>query len=322
MPSSTDSDAPQGAATTETFDAAGGLHPDAPFRRALVVANPVAGRGSGQKAGREVTEGLNRLGVSTELHLTSERGDGRARVRCLDQDVDLVVSVGGDGTLREVFDGLCNLDTAVATVPLGTANVLGLDLGLPRDVDSVLEVIAGRKTVAIDLARVNGHVSFLVTGVGLDAAIVRELELRRDGPITKWDYTGAILHALRGYEPPRMSVEVDGELVGKDIELVLVSNIINYGGFLKLSADRQLDDGLYEVYLFRDASPRKLLSVAVRGFLSHLPKKGGGSLEVRRARTVRVSSEEPVPYQVDGDFRGVTPVEVVVGERQVRLLVP
>jgi diacylglycerol kinase (ATP) len=290
-----------------------------PFRRALVVANPIAGRGRGHKVGREVVEGLLRRGVQAELHLTTARGCGRARVRCMDPECDLVVSVGGDGTLREVFDGLCDSDVPVGLVPLGTANVLGLDLGLPRDVDRALEVMAARKLARIDAALVNGHLSFLVTGVGIDGMTVRELERRRTGPITKATYVGALVRALRGYRAPSLRVELDGRAVEGKFGLVLISNIVHYGGVFRLSPDRRLDDGLFEVYLFRDASPAALAGVALRGLLGRLP---GGAGELRRARRARIESDRPVAYQVDGDFRGETPVELEVADRQYRLLVP
>ena len=298
---------------------AANLHPDAPFRRALVVANPIAGRGHGRGVGREVLEGLSRMGVPAELHLTRERGDGRARVRGMDAEIDLVVSVGGDGTLREVLDGVVRPDVVVGAVPMGTANVLSLDLGLPRDVDRALEVMAGRKTTPIDLALANGHLSFLVTGVGLDAIAVREVEARRSGPITKLSYVAAGLRALEGYRPPHLCVEIDGSVQPGRYGQVLISNIINYAGALKLAPDRQLDDGLYEVYLFPSGKLLPLFMNALHGVVGHLP---GGGVTMQRAREVRVTSDRPVPIQVDGDFKGETPLEFAVTERQVRLLVP
>jgi YegS/Rv2252/BmrU family lipid kinase len=284
-----------------------------------VVANPIAGHGHGRKAGIEVVEGLSRRGVPAELHLTRSRGDGRARVRCLDPGTDLVVAVGGDGTLHEVLDGLTDPEVPVGVIPLGTANVLALDLGLPRDVDQGLEVMAARKTARIDAGLANGHLSFLVTGVGLDAMAVREVERRRRGPITRWTWTGAILRALREYRVPRLSVEIDGEPVEGEHGLVLIANIVHYGGVMKLSSARVLDDGRFEVYLFRDASPRSLISAAVRGVVTSLP---GRTCRMELARAVRVTSPEPVPIQVDGDHRGETPLEFEVTGRQYRLLVP
>jgi diacylglycerol kinase family enzyme len=203
---------------------------------------------------------------------------------------------------------------------MGTANVLGLDLNLPRDVDGALEVLARRKTTPIDVALVNGHLSFLVTGVGFDGMAVREVEARRTGPITKLAYATAALRCLRAYRPPRLRVEVDGARQPGEYGFVLISNIVHYGGVMRLDPSRRLDDGLFEVYLFRDARVLRLAATALRGMLRHLGD--GPHCKVLRARSVRVASDEPVPYQVDGDYRGVTPIDFSVTGRQAMLLVP
>ena len=295
------------------------LETEAPYRHALVIGNPVAGRGRGGKAAEEIAEGLRRMGVGVELLLTRERGDALARLRCLEPGTDLVVSVGGDGTLHEVFGGLIDPEIPVGILPLGTANVLATEVGLPRDVHRALEIFAAKKVVPIDVARVNGHLSFLVTGVGIDAMATRRVEERRKGPITKWAYVEAVLRALKDYKVPRLEVEVDGERVEGEFGLVLVSNTINYGGILKMAQDTRMDDGLFEVYLFPGGSRRDLFAYALRGFLSRLP---GGGCEMRRARSVKVRSTSPVPYQVDGDYRGETPVEIEVADKQYHILVP
>lgn len=289
------------------------------YGRALVVANPVAGRGKGVKVAQELVEGLRRLGAKTELHLTKGRGDARAWLRSLDHDVDLVVAVGGDGTVREVLDGLVDPEIPIAVLPLGTANVMAAELALPRDVDRALEIISAGATAAIDVASVNGHLSFLVTGVGIDGSTVREVEARRRGPITKWSYLPALLRALRVYRSPDLSVEIDGKSIKEPCSLVLVSNISHYGGFLRLDPKCRLDDGQFEVYLFRGKSIGRLAWHALRGFVGKLP---GGKCEMRRARHVRIHSDPPTPYQVDGDFRGETPVEISVSDRQYHLVVP
>ena len=166
----------------------------------------------------------------------------------------------------------------------------------------------------------NGErLSFLVTGVGLDARIVAEVEARRHGPITKSTYVGAGLRALRSYRAPRLAVEADGAPLEGTFGEVLVSNVVNYAGFRVLSPDRQLDDGLYEVYLFRKGSLPSLLATGVRALVRGLP---GGSCTRIRARRVRITAESPVPCQVDGDAFGTTPVEFAVHPVQSRLVVP
>ena len=85
------------------------------------------------------------------------------------------------------------------------------------------------------------------------------------------------------------------------------------------AVERALDDGLFEVYLFRKARPLPMAAAALRGFLSHLP---GGSCEMVRATRVRVTAREPVPYHVDGDFGGRTPLDFAVSAQRRRILIP
>jgi YegS/Rv2252/BmrU family lipid kinase len=251
--------------------------------------------------------------------LTEGREDAWHAVRTMGPDVDLVVAVGGDGTVREVLSGLVDPEVAVGMLPMGTANVMARELGLPRDVDAVLEVLARGRVSALDVMDVNGELSFLVTGIGLDGMAVRDVEQRRRGPITKWSYVEAVARTLLQYEPPALSVELDGRKLDGTSGLVLVSNTVNYGGILTLDPLSRIDDGQVEAYLFPRGTRLELLRGALTGFLSHLP---GGACESYRVRRVRVDAASPVPYQSDGDFRGHVPVEIRVAPVQYRLVVP
>jgi YegS/Rv2252/BmrU family lipid kinase len=292
----------------------------AAFRRALVLANPIAGRGRARAAAEELVAGLSAVGISCELHFSGARGDTLRRARSIEPGFDLAVGVGGDGTVREVLEGLSGRNVPVAILPIGTANVMSLDLGLPRDVRGAVEVIARGRTAALDTARVNGsRLSFLVTSVGFDAQTIHELEARRRGPISRSTYVTAGLRALRRYRPSRLSVEVDGRALPGAFALVLASNIVHYGGLRVLAGDRRMDDGLFEVYLFPKGSRTSLLGYALRALVSGLPS---GSCTRVRARTIRIASDAPAPCQVDGDAFGETPVEIAVDPVQSRLVVP
>jgi YegS/Rv2252/BmrU family lipid kinase len=294
--------------------------PEPSFQKALVIANPIAGRGRGRAAAERLSARLTRVGIENRLHFTTGRGDARDRAREVEADRDLVVSVGGDGTLGEILEGLRGRDVPVAILPLGTANVMSLDLGIPRDVDRVVEIVARGRTTAIDTAHVNGRrLSFLATSVGFDAHVVHEVEARRRGPITKSTYLAAGMRALRGYEPRRLAIEIDGARVQGSFAGAIVSNVVHYGGLRILSTDRRLDDGLFEAYLFAKGSRAALFGYGLRALAAGLP---GGSCTRLRARSVRIESDGPAPCQVDGDAFGETPVEIVVDPVQSRLVVP
>lgn len=300
--------------------------PPLPFRRVLVIANPVAGRGRGHVVAHEVERLLASPSTRVERFETTARGDAKTRASRLEDDVDLVVSIGGDGTLSEVLSGLPRRDVPVAVLPMGTANVLALDLALPRTPAELVAMLSRARRQPIDVARVNGeHLCFLVAGVGFDASVVRELERARCGPTSKLEWAFAGFRAFARLRDVPLRVAVDGRALEGAFGHVLVSNIVHYGGFDVLDRTRVFDDGLFDVYLFRRGSRAGLVSYLVRGALARFP---GGGCELVRARHVRIEASEAVPYQIDGDHRldaappWTTPFELEVEPERFTLLVP
>ncbi len=306
-------------AVTNTLSGPESLGPG-PFQSVLIVVNPISGKGRGKRAARELREALDQRGIRAELFETRARDEAPARLRSLGEPVDLVVAVGGDGTLREVLDGLADRDVPVGILPFGTSNCLALQLGIPRAVRANLEILLRGKTIALDVMRANGSLSCLMTGAGFDARCVREVELRRRGPITKWTYVGATLRALRGYRPPRLRVEIDGRELCATYGQVIVGNAFRYAGIVQLSRRSRLDDGELEVYLFPSGSLLEFARAFVRGILDEMV---GSGVELRVGRRVRVFAEgDPEPFQIDGDFGGTTPVEIRLAPTRYRLVVP
>jgi len=288
-------------------------------RKVLVIANPIAGRGRGERAAAELANALRELGFEPEVFSTRARGEARVRAAAVASDVEAVVSIGGDGTLNEVLSGLPRSTIPVAQLALGTANVLAFDLGLPRDPAAVAGIVAARKTRPIDVAHVGERLSFLGASAGYDAAVVHGLERLRRGPITRWTWTRAAGAEFQRYSPPELSLEMDGQRVDGVFGMILVANVVHYAGWPSLASDRALDDGLFEAYLFPARSRLELLRHAARGLFARFP---GGNVRRLQGRHFRVESLVPVPVQIDGDAGGHTPFELSVDAEPRLVLVP
>lgn len=283
-----------------------------------IVANPISGRGRGRAAAEALCAALARGGALPELLTTTARGDA-GRLLSAAGPQDLVVAVGGDGTLSEVLAALGDARTPVGLLPTGTANVLAHELGLPREPERAAAVLLAGRVRELDVARVAGRLAHLVVGVGLDGRAVHELEARRRGPITKLTYVGATLRALRAHRSIPLRVELDGEPLHAQPGQVWIANTRRYADLLRLAPDGRLDDGLWEVYLFARGTPFALVAAGLRGLVAHLP---GGSVSLRRARRVRIESDEPVPCQIDGDAGGTTPLTLELLPGRHRIVVP
>ena len=296
-----------------------------PFESALVVANPIAGKGQGERLAQGIAEELTSAGFRIEVRLSQGPGDITRIVRAESAGYDLCVSIGGDGTLAEALAGLRETpELPIAPFPTGTANILAMDLGLARTPAELVAAIVEGHTLDLDIARVLGpdgveRTSFLVLGVGIDGMIVHDLEAHRTGPITKFSYLPSLARSLVGYRRPRLRVEIDGERVPGEYGFVLVSNCIHYAGLFTLDPSRDTADGLWEVILLKRGGIPSLLGVVARGLMGGVE---GGSCSIRRGRHVRITSDEPVPYQLDGDAGAHTPVELEVSSRPHRIVVP
>ncbi|MEM7515779.1 MAG: diacylglycerol kinase family protein [Planctomycetota bacterium] len=295
-----------------------------PFRSALVVVNPIAGRGRGEPAGEDIHRRLVQAGVDATLMKTTRRGDARERLEAMTPgEIDLVIAVGGDGTIGEVLEGLSRgaHETPVGVLPMGTGNVLSIDLGLPRTSEGLFEMLRQAEPVEIDLAQVGDRICFMVAGIGVDGYCAREVERLRKGPITMRTWIRAGLSTFFRKQPAAsLRVTLDGKEIPGTFAFALASNVICYGRYFFLSPDRKLDDGEMEIYLFRRGERRFLLGYLLRGLRRKLDQSP--HCVMHRAASMRVESVEPIPYQVDGDFAGETPFTLDVLPQRARLLVP
>jgi diacylglycerol kinase family enzyme len=232
---------------------------------------------------------------------------------------DVVVVLGGDGTLNEAANGLARTSCALAPLPGGSTNVFARTIGLPNDpieaTGVLLDALARRSIRRVALGSVNGRYFLFHTGVGFDAAVVEQVE-RRAGLKR---YAGHPLFVFAGFDTwmrhydrsrPRFAVHhADGTVID-DAYLTIVLNTNPYTYFgnrpLNLAPEATLDRGLASVTLRTMAFARTMRIVA--------SALGSGSV-LRRSRWVdhrtdlgalSVRAYGPVPYQVDGDHLGDT----------------
>lgn len=133
--------------------------PVAPWRQALVLADPRAGHGHGHSIADELRRGLRSRGVGVDLHALRGPGDGRARLATIGRDTDLVVAVGDADTFAEVLSGWPGPEVTLACLPLDgpserSIGPLRKTLGLARNVDGALETLFGRRTTPFPFLRI------------------------------------------------------------------------------------------------------------------------------------------------------------------------
>jgi diacylglycerol kinase (ATP) len=270
---------------------------------ALVLRNPRARRPANP---RDLEDAARRLGVAgwaIEVRDTHEPGEATPLARAAaEAGTDVVFACGGDGTIREVAQGLVGTSTALGAIPSGTANVWAKEAGIPSSPAAALALLVRGRRRRIDTGLVNGRRFLLMCSAGLDAAVVRAV----------------VLPALRGTmtaPPYRVRLRFDGgDTLERDLLLVVAGNSRLYGGVARLTALACIDDGLLDVCALTapdghaGALYRARLGIdALRGALPSRAASGALGVTYRQARAVTIEVLEPgraLPYQLDGDYGG------------------
>ena len=239
---------------------------------------------------------------------------------------EVVVVLGGDGTLNEAANGLAGSDCALAALPGGSTNVFARTIGLPNDpieaTGVLLDALARRSIRRVGLGAVNGRFFLFHTGVGFDAAVVAQVE-RRAGLKR---YAGHPLFVYAGFTTwarhfdrsrPRFAVHfdadvTDGSVVGGSVvddgylTIVMNTNPYTYLGNrpLDLAPETTLDRGLTSVTL-RTMSAFRLLRVVGSALTNGKALRRSRWVDIRSdIEGLTIRAYGPVPYQVDGDYLG------------------
>lgn len=290
-----------------------------PMPHTLLIINPTAGGGRA-KAACDVFERADH----TDTVVTESKGDAEQIARNAAQTgYERVVAAGGDGTINEVANGLAGSDTAVGILPLGTANVLARELGIPiSDVKSAVDIVNQGNIRSIDLGRADSRYFVAMAGLGFDAAVVHRVVPRMKKLVGVGAYGLAVARELARLKPARFLMDIDGEQVETDASVVIISNSASYAYGIKVATDALLDDGLLDVMIFGITEQARLglLRQALRVLLhTHLADP---NILCLKARKISVRAEPDVFVQLDGDESGRTPVAIENVSKALKVIVP
>jgi len=282
----------------------------------VVILNPAA-RSDRANRWRAQVESLAR---DCPVRATAHPGEAEVFARhAADEGFEKIVAAGGDGTINEVVNGLADSTATLGLLPVGTVNVFAMELGLPlHNLQSCWEIIQGDHSRLVDLPSANGKYFVQLAGVGLDAQAVKETSLalkRNFGPLSYLISAAQI--AAR--QPPRLVVHSEDSPVAES-SFVLVGNGRHYGGPFPFFKQAVIDDGLLDIVAFKQLGYLEIIKYLQDVFFSseiRLPE-----VEYFQTRRVRITSDQDVPVELDGELVGNCPVEFVIRERQLRVLTP
>jgi len=287
-------------------------------RRILVIYNPTAGwrrRGRFRKTLRQ----LARLGCMVTVRETLAQGEARTfAAEGAGQGYDAIVVAGGDGTVNEAAAALAFTSERVAVIPIGTANVLAAELGLPSRPEAIARTIVNGPERSIHFGRLGDRHFVMMAGVGFDARVVARMSPGLKRVLGRYAYVVGAVRELARHKRTRFRIRLDNETV--EAAGAIIANGRRYAGRYVVAPKANLEEPVLHAVLFLRRGRIAAFFYALQMVLGTLPRSRG--VRIVEARAGAFESPDGEPVQADGDPVGTTPLDFRIAGRRLTMIVP
>jgi YegS/Rv2252/BmrU family lipid kinase len=264
----------------------------------LFIINPISGIRNKENTEQLIREKTDAAMFDFSIVFTTGPGHGTQLAKeAVASGTDIVVAVGGDGTVNEIGQVLVGTSTALGIIPLGSGNGLARHLKIPLKPDKAIGIINQFKIRKIDTATLNGQVFLSMAGVGYDAFVARKFaDAPRRGFFT---YFRIVSNEYSSYRPKKYILEVDGKILTRRALSISFANSNQFGNNTSIDPDAKIDDGLIDLCIVRKI-PLMLIPFYVPMLFTKTFHKTH-YIEIIRAKKAVVSRKKGKSVHIDGD---------------------
>ena len=287
-------------------------------RRILLIYNPTAGGRQRARFDNVVAE-LRKLACELTLAETHHRGHAEELAREADAEAfDVIAACGGDGTVNEVINGLAGKNIALGIIPLGTANVLAGEIGLPRDPQKIAEALSRGPIRAVHVGQANGRRFSMMAGIGFDALVVSRVSLTLKKWIGPLAYVWESMRQSSHYAFQSHDVTIDG-VAYRPVSMVACKGR-RYGGPYVAAPDASLGDAEFHIVMMNGRGWLSVLRYGIALVLGRIT--AWRDVQLVSGREVIVSGRTGEPVQGDGDIIATLPLRIALDPERVRMVYP
>ena len=290
------------------------------MERYCLISNRVAGSGSAGAYIDRVKALMENRGVDFEIRETQYPGHATELAKAaVDEGFDVIVAVGGDGTLRETALSVVHTDRVLGLLPCGTGNDYARPLGIPTDAEAALNILLNGETRTVDAGMANDQIFFNIAGFGFDVDVLDYTEefkpKCRNGETA---YRLGCLKAVLGLKLRRSTLTFPDGTIERNVLMAAAGVGTHFGGGMNVLPESDMSDGLLDVCIAHDVKRigvLKLLPKFIKG--KHLGLK---CITYRKATEVSVVCDPVSRIEVDGERMDGTPVtfRILPGALKVR----
>lgn len=287
----------------------------------LFIVNPVAGAGKAKKLIPLIEETMNQCNKKYKIILTTMPEEATEIAKRESKNHEVVVAVGGDGTVNEVATGLIrNNGGVLGVVPGGTGNDMARSLDIPMDPLEALKIVCEGYKKNMDIGMVNGSYFLNIASIGFDAEVVMNNIKIKQKIKNEFSYVISVIYSLIRFKKKKVEIEIDDKIIKDEVYLLAVGNGKYYGGGMKIIPTAKIDDGFLDICTISNINKFKILFLFPTIFKgTHI--KHTKHVNIYRGKKVKFKSEEGLLLNIDGEITpDVKEVEFGIKDRNIKVI--
>ena len=267
-------------------------------KKAVFIINLISGTSDKAAIPGLIDQYLDKTKFEYEIAITQYAGHAsEIATKAKDDGVDVVVAVGGDGTVNEVARAIVHSNTALGIIPCGSGNGLARHLLLPLNVRKAIDVINKSEVRQLDYGIINDYPFFCTCGMGFDAFVsMKFAEAGKRGPIT---YVENVLREGLKYKPETYIIEDENGTLRYKAFLISCANASQYGNNAYIAPQASMSDGLMDVIIMEPFDVFEAPQISIEMFSKTLDKNS--KIKTFRTRHLHIHRDKPGVIHYDGD---------------------
>jgi YegS/Rv2252/BmrU family lipid kinase len=289
-------------------------------KKVRFIINPVSGDKQSENKEKIIHDNLNHDLYEYECSYTKGKGHAtQLSSEAVKLGHDIVVACGGDGTVNEVANGLRGSQVPLGIIPGGSGNGFAMYIGMGRNTAQAVRKLNSVEIRAIDTCTVNDIFFINLAGVGFDALIAYKAENEKKRGLKM--YVNLVTKEMVRFKAENFKVIYDGESIEGAFTTIAIANAPMYGYNFTVAPQAELSDGLFDIIFIKEASILRTLSTSWRMLNKTIDKSS--IVEVRKAKSVKVISQRPYYFHVDGEsFEFTDTLEFTMDPLSLNVLFP
>ena len=272
-------------------------------KRIVFIVNPRAGIGHYKKVARLVKKRLDLSKYTYELMLTQYRGHGYILATQIAEEnkADIIIAVGGDGTINEIARALVGKNVVLGCIPTGSGNGLAHHLKIPVRISKAIQIINKEHSLRIDTLKINDHICISIAGLGFDGLVAELFD--RSSRRGFFPYVRYVTKSYSSYTPQTYFIEEKGkEKEEHEAMLVSIANSSQWGFNVKVSPEASMEDGYADICLIKKPT-FFTLPFSTTALLTGNLHKDKKAIHIYRLSECTIYTEEgkTQPCHIDGD---------------------